>query len=53
MENREQLERRLASLREELDTLERSRPAHSTSPEFEMRIERIMDEIDRIRLLLE
>lgn len=48
-----EIERRLCILREELTTLEGSRPAHSPRVDMEMRIEEIREEIDALEQLLE
>jgi hypothetical protein len=46
---RESVLARLADLKEELEILEASRPAHSPSIDLELRVDEILDEISRLR----
>ncbi len=51
--NRGQTVRELSELRERLESLEESRPAHSPKVELELEIERTREEISRLESMLD
>jgi archaellum component FlaC len=53
MNNRDDIQRRIAHLRERVEELERSIPAHSTKPHHIMQIEEMEDQIEALEKELE
>jgi len=49
MSEKEELERELLHLEEELASLEASRPAHSISVEMEMKMDALRERIERVK----
>jgi len=49
MSEKEELERELLHLEEELVSLEASRPAHSISVEMEMKMDALRERIERVK----